>query len=480
MYNKKILMWVVLFFTFAIAGCNKWKDHTAIGQQDLTINLLQAISANPDLSKFKEYVSLAGLDSVLQASKTFTVWAPTNAALQTIDPAVVADKVKLKAFILNHISNQMYFTKDVTTSVRIQMLSGKYNNFSTIKFDEASLGATDKYVSNGVLHAINAMVPPLQNIWEFINSTTAQYAQNNFIVSSLTYSFFDPSLAIIDSISVVTGLPVYRPGTGIVQRNLLTDRTYDLNKEDKQYTYFVMQDANFTVESDSLKPYYNTGGTPTTDLYAKLTVVKDLVYDVPYQTSFAIPQPLVSKSGVSVPVSNAFVVDIKRMSNGYVYIMSKLDVPTKNKFLPIIMEGENPSGFLNNDKRGNTNYRLRLNPVTGLNFNDILISGHAVTTFYSFYRTNETATLKYQVYAKATNEFQTAAFSQTINAWNTSLGALTGTLTHAVPLFSAVGAYDEKYIGDITNTRFGTVEWRITAVTTGPILLDYIRLVPVP
>jgi hypothetical protein len=480
MYNKKSLMWVVLFFTFAIAGCNKWKDHTAIGQQDLTINLLQAISANPDLSKFKEYINLAGLDSVLQASKTFTVWAPTNTALQTIDPAVVADKIKLKAFILNHISNQMYFTKDVTTSVRIQMLSGKYNNFSTIKFDEASLGVTDKYVSNGVLHTINAMAPPLQNIWEFINSTTAQYAQNAFIVSSLTYSFFDPSLAIIDSISVVTGLPVYRPGTGIVQRNLLTDRTYDLNKEDKQYTYFVMQDANFTLESDSLKPYYNTGGTPTTDLYAKLTVVKDLVYDVPYQTPFAIPQPLVSKSGVSVPVNNVFVVDIKRMSNGYVYIMSKLDVPTKNKFLPILIEGENPTGFLSNDKRGNTNYRLRLNPVTGLNFTDILISGHAVNTFYSYYRTNETPTLKYQVYAKATNEFQAAAFSQTINAWNTSLGALTGTLTHAVPLYTATGAYNEVYVGDITNSRFSTVDWRVTAVTTGPILLDYIRLVPVP
>jgi len=212
--------------------------------------------------------------------------------------------------------------------VRIQMLGGKYNNFSTAKFDEAALVATDKYVSNGVLHTINAMVPPLQNMWDFINATTVQYAQNAYI-KNLNYNGFDPALAIIDSISVITGLPVYRPGTGIVQRNYFNDRVYDMKREDKQYTYFVMQDANFVLEADSLKPYFATTTTTATDSLTRWNVVKDLAYDVPYQTPFLIPQPLVSRSGVSVSVSSAFVVDIKRMSNGYVYIMSKVDVPTK-------------------------------------------------------------------------------------------------------------------------------------------------------
>jgi uncharacterized surface protein with fasciclin (FAS1) repeats len=480
MYNKKIIAGIVLFFTIINTGCNKWKDHIAVEQQDLTQNLLQAVSSNPDLSKFREYVGLAGLDSVLQASKTFTVWAPTNAALATIDPATVADKVKLKAFILNHISNQLYFTKDVaTTTQRIQMLSGKYNNFSTVKFDEAGLVSTDRYVSNGVLHSINAMVPPLQNIWEYINATTAQYAQNAYI-KNLNYNAFDPSLATIDSISVITGLPVYHPGTGIVARNYFNDRVYDMKREDKQYTYFVMQDANFVLEADSLKPYFATTLTATTDSLTRWNIVKDLAYEVPYQTALIMPQPLVSKTGVSVPVSSAFVVDVKKMSNGYVYIMSKVDVPTKNKFLPITLEGEFPTGFLQNDKSGFISYRVRLNPVTSTNFTDIYIVGHGVTTFYAYYRTTDLPSVKYQVYAKATNDFQAAAFSQTINAWNNSLAALTGTLTHAVPVYTATGAYNEVYLGDITNTRFGTVDWRVTSVTTGPILMDYIRLVPVP
>ncbi len=478
MYRKKSLTVVVFVLMLGITGCNKWKDHTAITQQDLTQNLLQAIASNPDLSKFREYVGKAGLDSVLQSTKTFTVWAPTNTALLSLDPAIVGDAAKLKAFILNHISNQLYFIRDVAAPQRIAMLSGKYNNFSTAKFDEAALLTTDRYVANGVLHTINGMALPLQNIWEFVNATTTQYAQHAYI-KSLNYSGFDPSLAVIDSISVLTGLPVYRPGTGIVQRNYFNDRVSDLKREDKQYTYFVMQDANFVVEADSLKNYYASTATTITDSLTRWNVVKDLVYETSYTNILAMPAALVSKSGVTVPVSSAFLVDVKRMSNGYVYIMSKIDVPTKNKFLPITLQGENPSGFLS-DKSGNTNYRVRLSPATGLNFNDILVSGHGVTTYYSFYRTNEVPSIKYQVYVLGTNDFQAGAFAQTINAWHTGLAAVQGTLTHNVPLSTAAGAYNEMYLGDITITRYGTVDWRLTSTATNPIVLDYMRLVPVP
>lgn len=479
MYRKKILALGAFVLMLGITGCNKWKDHTAVTQQDLSQNLLQVITSNPDLSKFREYVGKAGLDSVLQSTKTFTVWAPTNAAIQALDPAVVNDVVKLRAFILNHISNQLYFTKDVAVPQRIAMLSGKYNNFSTVKFDEAPLLTTDRYVANGALHTINGLALPLQSIWEFIGSTTAQYAQHAYI-TGLNYMAFDPSLATIDSISVLTGLPVYRPGTGLVQRNYFNDRVADLKREDKEYTYFVMQDANFTVESDSLKNYYVSTSTTATDSLTRWNVVKDLAYETPYANILAMPQALVSKSGITVPVNPAFLVDVKRMSNGYVYIMSRMDVPTINKFIPITFQGESPSGFMRSDKRGNTNYRERINPVTGVRFTDMVVSGHAVTTFYSFYRVSESPSIRYQVYALGTNDFQAAAFSQTINAWHNELAAQQGVLTHAVPLHTATGAYNEINLGQITISRYGNVEWRLTSTAQNPIVLDYLRLVPLP
>jgi uncharacterized surface protein with fasciclin (FAS1) repeats len=475
--NKIFAIFALVIIT--IVGCKKWDKHTEVLQPDLNQNLLEAILAKPELSKFREYVGLVGLDSLLQSSKTYTIWAPTNTALLTIDPAIVGDLAKLKSFVLNHISNQQYFTRDVATPLNIQMLTGKYNTFSTTKFDDADVETTDKYVKNGVLHSIKSFVVPLQSIWEFINATTGTYAQNAFI-KSLDFIGFDPAQAIVDSISEITGLPVYKPGTGLIPRNHFNDRVYDLKREDRDYTYFVVEDANFVLEADSLKPYFATTSTTATDSLTRWNIVKDLAYNVGYATAATIPQPLVSRSGITVPVNTAFVVTAQKMSNGYVYILSKLDVPTANKFLSIKIEGENPSGFLRNDKTSSIHYRFRNNPVTATNFNDIYIAGHAVTTFYAFYRTNETPSIKYKVYAKATNDFQTAAFTETINAWNTSLGALTGTLPFAVPLFTVAGGYDEKYLGEITNTRFGTIEWRATSITTGPILLDYLRLVPVP
>jgi hypothetical protein len=160
---------------------------------------------------------------------------------------VVNDAIKLRAFILNHISNQLYFTRDVAVPQRIAMLGGKYNNFSTAKFDEAPLLITDRYVANGALHTINGMAMPLQSIWEYVTSTTGIFSQNAY-VAGLNYMAFDPALAVIDSISVLTGLPVYRPGTGLVSRNYFNDRVYDLKREDKQYTYFVMANPKIRLK----------------------------------------------------------------------------------------------------------------------------------------------------------------------------------------------------------------------------------------
>jgi uncharacterized surface protein with fasciclin (FAS1) repeats len=476
----KLKSFLFLFLVVAFANCKKWDNVNKDLAQDLTINLMESINANPELSLFAKYAIETGLDSTLSASKTFTVWAPTNTALQTLDAAIIADKAKLKQFLQNHISNQLYFTKDVlSSSQNLTMLSGKYNMFSATQLGNALLNTTDKYVKNGVLHTLKSSLAVLPNIWEFINNTAATYNQNAFVVS-LNYTAFDPNSAIVDSISGVTGLPIYKPGTGIVQRNRFNDRVVDLKLEDKQYTYFIIDNSNFTKEADSLKNYFATLIPAATDSLTRFNVIKDLIVETPYPTAASLPTSVVSKSGITVPINSSLITNSFRCSNGYVYVMSNVDIRTLQKFATILLQGENPNGFLSNDKGGNTNYRVRLNPVTQTNFNDILISGHGVTTFYSFYRTNELPSLKYKVYAKAINDFQAAAFSQTINAWNTSLGALTGTLPYAVPLFTAAGAYDEKYLGEITNTRYGTVDWRITSITTGPITLDYLRLEPAP
>ncbi|MGE5520664.1 MAG: hypothetical protein ACM3VS_12105, partial [Candidatus Dadabacteria bacterium] len=78
------------------------------------------------------------------------------------------------------------------------------------------------------------------------------------------------------------------------------------------------------------------------------------------------------------------------------------------------------------------------------------------------------------------NDFQTGTFSENIIATYPGAQTPIATLTYAVPLSTTAGAYDEKYIGDITVPNFGTVQIQLKASGTNPIILDYVRLVPVP
>ncbi|MBC7947708.1 MAG: fasciclin domain-containing protein [Chitinophagaceae bacterium] len=470
---------ILAIFTLSLLGCRKWEDHTKIDNQDLSQDLWQAVSSNPALSKFSQYLESTGLDSILKSSKTYTVWAPDDAALATLDPAIVSDPVRLRSFLLNHISNQSYFTRDAQDTVRLGMLNGKYNNFLNNNFADATITTADKFVRNGVLHVINKGIVVLPSIWDFIKSTTGTYLQNAYI-NSLDFNAFDPDLAIIDSISSTTGLPIYRPGTGLVPRNRFNDRVFNLMDESKEYTYFIIANAGYTLESDSLKKYFKAPLTSTTDSLAAWNTVKDLVVE-------GIRQPadfagLVSKYGVAIPANAASVIATHKLSNGVVYVLNLIDIPTANKFGTITVQGEFPSGFLI-DRTANTNYRVRFNPVTNKDYVDIMVTGHGVTTFYSYYRLNEIPTIKYRVYAVAVNDFQTGALSQNVvvksfvpPATYTTLA----TLAHAVPLHTVAGAYDEKLLGEFTPTNFGTLEIQLTGLTTGPIVLDYLRLVPVP
>src|ERR1044072_8518236 len=82
-------------------GCKKWDDHNAITDPALTKTLSEQIKEDPNLSKFSELLVKSGYDKVISSSKTITVYAPNNAALVNLDPAIVNDSAKLNVFVAN-------------------------------------------------------------------------------------------------------------------------------------------------------------------------------------------------------------------------------------------------------------------------------------------------------------------------------------------------------------------------------------------
>lgn len=477
-----------------LLGCKKWDDHNAITDPALNKNLSEQIKDDANLSKFSELLVKSGYDKVLASSKTFTVYAPTNAALASLDPAIASDTAKLNAFVANHIATQTYFTSAVTTQQRIQMLSGKYENLLNKTVDEATIVQADRYASNGVLQIVDKMLPVLSNAWDALQSNSAIPAAQKAYMLSLFRKVFDTKNAVQIGVDPTTGLPIYQPGTDSIVTNLFWRNVYDLRNEEKQYTLFVLTDAAWNSELNKFKPYCATvtNNADSTTAFASWIVAKDLAIEGAYKVS-AATDTVLSKFNVKVPVNKAAVVQTIKTSNGFIYVMDKVDVQPKDKIQPIVIEAENysgtyvASGSANDaiDRRSNTYFRDRYNPVTNAYFRDVNIYNHGKAQLNILYRVNNVfSNVKYKAYWVALNDFNGGTtFSQKL-AFGTPL-ANTFTLQNANGYTTVpANVYDEVLVGETTLPAYQSVlnmyltSANSTTAAANPLVCDYIRLVP--
>lgn len=468
-YINRLL--VLLAIAVVIISCNKYKieaNQPALGQ-----TLAQLIQQTPTLSTFNDLLVKTGYDKVLASSKMYTVWAPDNQTLQGIDASILSDTARLKQFVGNYVVNLAYYTNMPDPTIRIRTLNGKYINFTKTQFEDATIVSANQYVSNGVLHTINKLVLPKPNVWEYVNTTA--FAEKTGILS-LNYTAIDSAKAIQTGIDPGTGRPVYQPGTGLITKNQLYDRVGDLRDESQLYTFILLTDAALQTERTGIKPYVKSTTTDQTELLASLHVIKDLVIKGQYNIA-NMPDTLVSADGVKVPMNKNAILETHVTSNGIVYVMNQANIKLSDKIRQVKREGELPDGFSRTDKSGNIAYRLRLNPITAQQFNDIYIFNHKVPLFNVHYNIKELYSTKYKVYWVAPNDVQTLAFKQRF-AVNDPLS--TAFAETQVDLKN----YNEIYVGDYDAATFGGVVAYVVAANNGvdqtnSINIDYFRLVPV-
>ena len=463
---------MILCLITALLGCNKYADETKVNDEALSQSLIQVIQQNSSLSRFNELLVKTGYDKILESSKMYTVWAPDNQTLQTLDAAVVNDADRLKQFVGNHIVNLAYYTNTPNPVLRIKTLNGKYIKFTATQFEDAGITSANKYVSNGVLHIINKVVIPKLNVYDYVNSTN--YIEKTYI-NSLDYTAIDSSKAVQIGLDPVTGKPIYQAGTGLVTRNLLYDRVGDLRNEDQEYTFIVLTDAALEAERTKIRPYVQVAQTGITDRLSSLHVIKDLVIKGAY-TQQQLTSIMVSADGVNVPINQNAILETHVTSNGIVYVMNAADVKLIDKIRPIKREGELPDGFSRTDKSGNIAYRLRLNPNTGQQFNDIYIFNHKIPLFNVRYNLKELYKVPYKVYWVAPNDVQTLTFKQRFAVNDPLSTAFTET---DVPLKN----YNQAFVGDYTPAQFGGITAYVVAANNGvdatnSINIDYFILVP--
>lgn len=485
--------------TLFFASCKKWDNHIAAHDPKVNETLLQQIARHENLSVFLDYLKRTGLDELLNSSKTYTVWAPDNAAMAGIPAGIVGNNEELKKYLSNFIADQLFFTRNAADTLRVPMLNGKRVYFYNDKLDDVLITTKDISVKNGVLHIVNAVVAPLPNIWEYLESTKSTYAQNAFI-SSLSYLRQDPALAEVEGIDPLTGETVYVPGTGMVISNRYKDGVFDLANEDSVYTYFILANNAYSSEKNRLAPYFKSDEATITDTNAAWFVVRDLVTRGNIRTN-QLPAEVVSKFGAKLPLSGAAVVASHKMSNGMVYILSACEPALQDKIQPAVVEGELPLSFSSGN--GRRYYRDRYNDSTGLYFNDLYVQGTANSNYIS-YVSNQVYTMKYKVYWMALNDY-TARTDNDNNSYG-SLTAFKQRLLMDTPLATSTTfgymdveplQYKEVYIGEYVNDKYdykipylSTSHNQVTAATTKMFLmantaapfnlsLDYIKFVPV-
>lgn len=457
-----------------MAGCkDPWNDHSELNEPLLGKNLLEVIGKDPDLSRFKELLARTGYDKTLASSYKFTIWAPQNSALEQLDESVLNDTARLKQFVGNYIVSQPYSTKiSDTVTLRLKTLNGKYVKFGAKKLEGIALVRQDLFAGNGILHVLNGIVYPKQNILEYMNNTS--FKQKDYI-KSLEYDAIDSARAEQIGVDPVTSKPIYKPGTGIIKKNYLFDKTGGLADEGQEYTVILLQDDAIDAELAKFQPY--TGGDhPLVD--NAYTVLKDLVFRKAIDIDTLKSAELISDDGVRVPFRKDAVLEKIKTSNGFIYRMSSAPVALADKIMPVRREGETPDGFSRTDKAGNIALRLRRAPLSegAYLYNDIYVFNHKVPLFHVKYNFHKVYKGKYKIYWVAPNDSQEQAFKQRI-AFNNFNGDY---LEKTVPLKD----YSEVEVGEYTVDKYGDLTVYIIADNNGTdginsINLDYFKLVPV-
>ncbi len=140
--------------------------------------IVDVAAANPDFETLVAAVTAADLVETLSGDGPFTVFAPTNAAFEAL-PAGVLDalllpenKDALVSILTYHVLSGEVMAADVTAGA-VATVEGSTIDITTdggVMVNGATVVATDVDASNGVIHAIDAvLVPPSVDVTTLVS-----------------------------------------------------------------------------------------------------------------------------------------------------------------------------------------------------------------------------------------------------------------------------------------------------------------------
>lgn len=470
MFSKTCLSFVALMCLLCWSCTSKWDDHIGIADPGSQKNLYEIIGESPEFSAFAALIDQSGYGDDLKSSKNYTLIVPTNEAINTVKTMYdFSDTSVVRSFVGYHIINSVYNVNEAADTVRARNLRNKYVEFTHGGFDGILAQTKNKIAGNGIYHVVGTPLKPLLNIYTLVNTLFAGTLQAE------TLRLYDSTL-----------FP-----------NWLSDVRAPMIRENSKYTYFVVDDDYLDEEYNRLMPYYrtlrDTVPDSTTHYFTSRALLRDLTVAGAVNLTAASTE-LASIAGTKFTVQQADILAAYKTSNGVVYRVKKVNCQLADRIKEIKVSGTRPSGYKQNDKRGNIYFRTKRDLFDSL-YNDIEVHGHGVTSFYVKYRVADVNAVTYKVYGRAimglTGDPQTATFTQYVHFFNPATTSVNepDQYNRAVTDSAGVNAvrmpfvvqplnHNEVYLGEVTQDQFGYLPLLVMCSGTGPVILEYLRFVP--
>lgn len=259
-----------LMAALALTGCTEWDDHysaDAAIQPTATETVWENIQKRSDLTQFKELLQRVssyqktkgevGIIDRLNATTSYTVWAPKDGTYDYESLRSLNDSLLLARFVENHVSQYQYALtgKD---SINVQMLNLKKSAFkgngsytiADIPVDEANIAS-----KNGVLHVIDQALPYRPNIYQLLSNETAAIDS----ISDYIHKFDVRELDLDKSTPgpMVDGRRTYYDSVWAEYNNFIQSYRMYINREDSNYTMLAPTNKAWADVHKTIKDYFN-------------------------------------------------------------------------------------------------------------------------------------------------------------------------------------------------------------------------------
>lgn len=272
----------------SLSACSDWSDHYDADTSLLDsqhASLWQNISQNENLSQFASLLKKAGYDKVLDASQTYTVWAPVNGTYDYEALASLNSDRLQKEFVENHIARNNYPASGAVDQ-KVYTLNEKlmlFNGAGSYAIQGIGIDKANVATGNGTIHTLNGKIPFVQNIYESLNN----YEYPIDSISAFVHSYDVKKLNEQKSVQgpTLNGEITYLDSIFDEHNDLFLRYFAYINREDSNYSMIVPTNEAWNRAKATINKFYNyvpsfefMENTSTTDKKKVDVKIKDVKY----------------------------------------------------------------------------------------------------------------------------------------------------------------------------------------------------------